>query len=91
VPKLITISVLILLATVSCGFSDLDVEFGLGVGRGEPVRDAISRLGWPIQIAHAEGQTIYYWRASLGGDVCKIWGSAWHGFIVNWGYQSCAF
>ncbi len=89
--KLMTIGVLIVLATVFCGFSSFEAESSLSAQRGESVRAAITRLGQPIQIAYAEGRRIYYWRAPLVGNVCKIWGAAQHGIIVNWGYQSCAF
>ncbi len=91
-PKLTTIGVLVALATVLCGFSDVQIELSRGVYRGEPVRDAIAKLGQPIQVAYEQGRRIYYWRGrDLIGDACKIWGAAQHGIIVNWGYQSCAF
>jgi hypothetical protein len=90
-PKLMTISILIVIATALCGFSSFEAEYSLSAYRGEPVRAAIARLGPPIQTAYAEGQRIYYWRAILDRDVCKIWGAARHGIIVTWGYQSCAF
>jgi hypothetical protein len=89
-PKLMTFGVLVALATVLCGFSD--VEFSQGVYRGEPVRDVIARFGRPIETAYLEGRRIYYWRrGNLIGETCKIWGAAQHGIIVNWGYRSCAF
>jgi hypothetical protein len=90
-PKLVTIGVLLVLATVLCGFSDVAVESSVGVYRGEPVRNVIAKLGLPIQVAYAEGQRIYYWHANVFGDACKIWGAARNGIIVNWGYQSCAY
>lgn len=87
--KLLTVAVLAAIAAVSCGFSDLGVEASLGVYRGEPVREALAKLGRPMRIAYAERQRIYYWRAYVIGDACKIWGAAERGVIVNWGYQSC--
>jgi hypothetical protein len=90
-PKIVTIGVLLVLATVLCGFSDVAVESSVGVYRGEPVRNVIAKLGPPIQVAYAEGQRIYYWPANVFGDACKIWGAARNGIIVNWGYQSCAY
>ena len=90
-PKLVTIGVLLVLATVLCGFSDVAVESSVGVYRGEPVRNVIAKLGPPIQVAHSEGQRIYYWPANVFGDACKIWGAARNGIIVNWGYQSWAY
>jgi hypothetical protein len=64
VPKLMTFGVLVALATVLCGFSDVEVEFGQGVYRGEPVRDVIARLGRPIQTAYVEGQRVLAAQAS---------------------------
>jgi hypothetical protein len=90
-PKFVTASVLVVLATALCGFSDNVVDFGLGVYRGEPLQEAIARFGKPVEVAHLEGRKIYYWRVNRIMNTCKVWGAAEKGIIVNWGYQSCAF
>jgi hypothetical protein len=91
--KLAKVVALVAIAGVLCGFNDADFIDGLNAYRGEPVRDAIARLGPPVQKVYSQGRRIYYWRtAFLGrGLVCKIWGTAQGGIITNWGYQDCAF
>jgi hypothetical protein len=81
------------IAGVLCGFSDAAFIFNLNAYRGEPVRDAVARLGPPVQRSYNQGQRIYYWHTAYGGGrfVCKIWGSARGNIITNWGYQDCAF
>jgi hypothetical protein len=87
------IATLVALAGLLCGFNDADFIGGLNAYRGEPVRDAITRLGHPVQRASLDGRRIYYWRTGFLGPglVCKIWGAAQGGIITNWGYQDCAF
>ena len=88
--KIVTLAAI---AGVLCGFNDADFIYGLNTYRGEPVRDAIARLGPPVQRAYGQGRRIYYWRTAYRGGsfACKIWGSAQGGIITNWGYQDCAF
>jgi hypothetical protein len=71
------------LAAISCGFGYLD--------RPQAVSDAIAMFGPPVEIAHLDGERIYYWQVREYGQVCKIWGIARHDVIVNWGYESCAY
>jgi|SRR5580698_11441143 hypothetical protein len=91
--KLATIIALTAIAGILCGFNDAAFIFGLNAYRGEPVGDAVARLGPPVQRSYNQGQRIYYWRTGNGGGrfVCKIWGSARGHIITNWGYQDCAF
>jgi hypothetical protein len=91
--KIAKVAALAAIAGVLCGFNDADLIFGLNAHRGEPVRDAIARLGPPVHRSYSHGKSLYYWRsASQGGDMnCKIWGTARRGVITNWGYQDCAF
>jgi hypothetical protein len=91
--KLVMIVTLTAIAGVLCGFSDAAFLFNLNAYRGEPVRDALARLGPPVQRSYNQGQRIYYWHTAYGGGrfVCKIWGSARGSIITNWGYQDCAF
>lgn len=91
--KLVMIVTLTAIAGVLCGFSDAAFIFNLNAYRGEPVRDAVARLGPPVQRSYNQGQRIYYWHTAYGGGrfVCKIWGSARGNIITNWGYQDCAF
>jgi hypothetical protein len=44
-PKLVTIGVLLVLATVLCGFSDVAVESSVGVYRGEPFETSSQNSG----------------------------------------------
>jgi hypothetical protein len=83
VSKLFRIVAVLGLATISCGFGYLD--------RPQAVSDAIATFGAPIEIAHLDGERIYYWNVREFGRVCKIWGAARQSIIVNWGYQSCGY
>ena len=87
--KLIRTAALAMLAFVLCGFDRAEI----GAYRGEPVAAAVAQFGRPIETAVVEGDRVYFWRFRPNGwhDVCKIWGAARHGVIVNWGYQSCAY
>jgi hypothetical protein len=89
--RVLKIGALIAAAAVLCGFSGLGVEVSLGVYRGEPVQEAIAKLGRPMETAYSQHQRIYFWHANLGGVSCKVWGAAEHGVVVRWGYQACAF
>ena len=91
--KLAKIVALTALAGILCGFSDAAFIFHLNAYRGEPVRDAVARLGPPVHRVYNQGQRIYYWRTTYGGGffLCKIWGAARGGIITNWGYRDCAF
>jgi hypothetical protein len=91
--KLATIAVLVAVAGVLCGFNGTNFTYDLNAYRGEPVGDAIARLGRPVRRGHIDGRRIYYWyTTSQGRDVaCKIWGTARGGVITNWGYRDCAF
>ena len=84
---------LVAIAAVLCGFNDADFISGLNAHRGEPVRDAIARLGPPVQRGYIDGKRLYYWlTAHQGGGLgCKIWGIEQRDVITNWGYQDCAF
>lgn len=84
---------LLALLTLLCGFHPLEFWGGFEAHRGEPVTDAIARLGSPVATGYTGGQRIYYWRVDNfeGRRFCKIWGAARHNIIVNWGYQECAF
>lgn len=92
-PKLAKIVALTAVASILCGFNDAAFIFDLNAYRGEPVGDAVARLGPPVQRSYNQGQRVYYWRTGYGGGrfVCKIWRSARGRVIVNWGYQDCAF
>ena len=83
--------VLIAIAAISCGFSGIGLELSHGVYRGEPVQDAIAKLGRPIETAYVEHRRVYFWHANLIGISCTVWGAAQKGIIVNWGYQSCGY
>lgn len=89
--KLAKIFVLPALLVILCGFSPFGFE--TQVYRGEPVRDALARLGPPVKTAYADGQRILYWHVIRfdGRKFCKIWGAARRGVILNWGYEECAF
>ncbi len=97
--KLATIAVLIAAAGVLCGFNGTNFTYDLNAYRGEPVGDAVARLGPPIRKGHLagrrfySGRKIYYWYTAYQGRefVCKIWGTAERGVITNWGYRDCAF
>jgi hypothetical protein len=90
VSTLIRIALLAAVATIACGFNSAEFEWSASGYQGEPVAAAIARLGPPIQIAHADGQRVYYWRTIYtDGRICKIWGAARHAVIFNWGYQDC--
>lgn len=92
--KLIRTAGLATLAVMLCGFGSVDFgTYRFGAYPGEPVAAAVARFGPPIEIAVVDGDKVYFWRARLraGGDLCKIWGAARHGVMVNWGYQSCAY
>jgi hypothetical protein len=81
--KLMKIVAVVGLAAISCGFGYLD--------RPQAVSEAIAMFGPPIEIAHLDGELVYYWNASEFGHVCKIWGAARQGIILHWGYRSCAY
>ena len=87
--KVFKVGALLAVAAVLCGFSGFGLELGLGVYRGEPVQEAMAKLGRPVKTAYVQHQKIYFWHASLIGISCKIWGAAEHGIIVRWGYQAC--
>jgi hypothetical protein len=91
--KLVKITALAGAAFILCGFNDADFIFDLNAYRGEPVRDAIARLGPPAQRHYLDGRRIYYWQTGFPGRglLCRIWGSAQGRVITNWGYQDCAF
>lgn len=91
--KLTRIGALLALLAMLCGFRPVGFWYGFDAYRGEPVEDAIARLGPPVQTAYTNGQRIYYWRVDRfeGRRFCKIWGAARHNIILNWGYEECAF
>lgn len=91
VPKLPRLCALLALTVVLCGFGGFGFE--AEVYRGEPVSDAVARLGPPFKTAYADGQRVLYWRVIRfeGKKFCKIWGAARHGIILDWGYEECAF
>ncbi len=91
--KFVRIAALAAAALVLCGFNDANFISDLNAYRGEPVRDAIARLGPPIRRSALDGRRIYYWQAGFPrqGLLCRIWGSAQGSIITNWGYQDCAF
>ncbi|HEX3503084.1 MAG TPA: hypothetical protein VHU22_06815 [Xanthobacteraceae bacterium] len=91
--KLTKAAALVAIAAILCGFNDANFISDLNAHRGEPVRDAIARLGPPIQRGHNGRWSLYYWHTTYEGRyfLCKIWGSAQGGIITNWGYQDCAF
>lgn len=88
-PRFLKVGALVVAAAVLCGFSGRGLEVGLGVYRGEPVQEAIAKLGRPIETAYVEHQRVYFWYANLNGVSCKVWGAAQHGVVVRWGYQAC--
>jgi hypothetical protein len=90
---LLRITALVAAAGILCGFDDpYYLPFDLNAYQGEPVRAAIARLGPPVQTGHSNGRRIYYWRTYGGGHLAfKIWGTAQHNVITDWGYLDCAF
>ncbi|MBV1699089.1 MAG: hypothetical protein KGK33_09275 [Hyphomicrobiales bacterium] len=87
--KVFKVGALVAVGAVLCGFSGLGLESSLGVYRGEPVQEAMAKLGRPIGTAYVEHQRVYFWHANLIGVSCKVWGAAQRGIIVRWGYQAC--
>ena len=87
------IGALAAIAGTLCGFNDANFIFGLNAYRGEPLPDAIARLGPPVHRGSNQGQRLYYWRSAYEGRyfVCKIWATARGNVITNWGYRDCAF
>ena len=91
--KLAKIAALMGVTAVLCGFNATNFIFDINAYRGESVRDAIARLGPPVHRGHNGRWTLYYWHtpAYAGDFVCKIWGEAERGIIINWGYRDCAY
>jgi hypothetical protein len=91
--KLAKVAALLTIAGILCGFDDFDFIYGLNAYRGEPVPDAFMRLGPPARRTHIDHRRLYYWHTVYqgGGFVCKIWGTAQHGIVTNWGYHDCAY
>ena len=91
--KLATIAVLVAVACVLCGFNGTNFTYDLNAYRGEPVGDAIARLGPPVRRGHIDRGILYYWYTEPQGRgvVYKIWGTAQGGIITNLGYRDCAF
>jgi hypothetical protein len=90
--KLASVVALLTTASILCGFNAANFIYRLNAYRGEPVRDAVARLGPPVQRGYSDGRRIYYWGVAYRGRfLCKIWGTAQGNIITNWGYQDCAF
>jgi hypothetical protein len=54
-------------AGILCGFNSQTLQYTLNAYRGQPVRVAIARLGYPIQRERIEGKKLYYWWIADGG------------------------
>jgi hypothetical protein len=92
VRRLLKFGTLLTVAGILCGFDSSSFEYNLNAYRGQPVSEAIARLGQPIQTDFIQGNRLYYWRTTYGHYICKIWGIVdKQDIVVNWGYQDCAF